>query len=134
GPAGEPDRTAARDGAGLNMWLWLRAKVSRLTFVLMRRRLDEAVRFEIDAHLDLLTDKYRRQGMSSDEAYVAARRQFGNPTLLRQDIHEMNSIGWIEQAVQDPSLRGPAVARQCRLRRRCRRHTRPGHRWRDRRL
>ena len=101
GPAGKPDRTAARDGAGLNMWLWLRAKVSRLTFVLMHRRLDEAVRFEIDAHLDLLTDKYRRQGMSSDEAYVAARRQFGNPTLLRQDIHEMNSIGWIEQALQD---------------------------------
>src|SRR6266542_42099 len=39
--------------------------------------------------------------MSPDEAYIAARRQFGNPALLRQDIHEMNSIAWLEHTVQD---------------------------------
>jgi predicted permease len=39
--------------------------------------------------------------MSPDEAYLAARRQFGNPAVLRQDIHEMNGITWIEHMVQD---------------------------------
>ena len=83
------------------MWMWLRARISRLLFVIERRRVDEDVRLEIDAHLDLLTNRYRQQGMSPDEAYVAARRQFGNPTGLRQDIHEMNSILWLEQTVED---------------------------------
>ena len=83
------------------MWLRLRATVSRLLFVVARRRVDEDTRLEIDAHLDLLTERYRGQGMSKAQAYLAARRQFGNTTLLRQDVHEMNSIGWIEQIAQD---------------------------------
>ena len=70
-------------------------------FALKRRRLDDETRLEIDAHLDLLTERYLHQGLSPDEAYVAARRQFGNARLARQDIHEMNSIGWIEQGIQD---------------------------------
>ena len=83
------------------MWTRLRAIVAQLTFMLARRRLDEDMRLEIDTHLESLTEHYRRQGMSPDEAYIAARRQFGNPALLRQDIHEMNSIAWIEHTVQD---------------------------------
>ena len=96
-------------------WTRLRARLSRLLFVLARRRLDEETRLEIDAHLDLLTERYLRQGMSPDEAYIAARRQFGNTTLMRQDIHEMNSIGWIEQGVPGSALRVPAAPRQRRL-------------------
>lgn len=83
------------------MWTQLRASVSRFGFMLARRRFDEDARLEIDAHLDLLTERYRRQGLSPDEAYLAARRQFGNATLVRHDLHEMNSIGWIEQCLQD---------------------------------
>ena len=79
----------------------LRTIVSRLTFVLARRRLDEDTRLEIDAHLDALTEHYCRQGMPPDQAYIAARRQFGNTSLLRQDIYTMNSIVSIEQTVQD---------------------------------
>jgi predicted permease len=77
-----------------NLW-------ARLICVLTRRRFDEDVRLEIDAHLDLLADRYVRAGMSREEAYVAARRQFGNTTILRQDLHDMNGIGWIEQIAQD---------------------------------
>jgi putative ABC transport system permease protein len=79
---------------------WLRARISRLIFVVMRRRFDEDTRLEIDAHLESLTERYRRQGMPADEAYLAARRRFGSTINLRQDIHEMNSIGWIEHALQ----------------------------------
>ena len=66
-----------------------------------RRRLDEDMRQEIDAHIESLAEGYRRQGMSADEAYLAARRQFGNIALLRQDIREMNRIPWIEHTIQD---------------------------------
>src|SRR5215203_4763210 len=83
------------------MWTRLRAIVSRLAFMLARRRLDEELRLEIDAHLDFLTEHYRSQGMSPDEAYIAARRQFGNPVLLRQDLREINRVAWIENTVQD---------------------------------
>ena len=83
------------------MWTRLGAAVSRLRFVWRRRRLDEDARLEIDAHLELLTDHFLRQGLTPDEAYTAARRQFGNAALMRQDLHEMNTIGWIEQAGQD---------------------------------
>ena len=83
------------------MWTRLRALVSRLMFMVERRRLDEDMRFEIDTHLEALTERYRQQGMSPDEAYIAARRQFGNTAVLRQDIHEMNGIAWIEHTAQD---------------------------------
>ena len=69
--------------------------------MLTRRRFDEDARLEIDAHLDALTERYQRQGMLPDEAYVAARRQFGNTIRLRQDLHAMNSIGWVERTRQD---------------------------------
>lgn len=83
------------------MWMRLRALASRLTFMLARRHLDADLRLEIDEHLNSLTERYRLQGMSPDEAYVAARRQFGNPAVLRQNIHEMNGITWLEHTVQD---------------------------------
>jgi putative ABC transport system permease protein len=98
------------------MWTRLRAIAARLAFTWERWRLDEDLRLEIDAHLDSLTALYRSQGMSQDEARIAARRQFGNTTLLRQDLREMNSIGWIEHTVQDVRhalrqlLRTPAFA------------------------
>ena len=32
---------------------------------------------------------------------MAARRQFGNVSLVREEIHEMNGIGWVERFAQD---------------------------------
>src|SRR5262245_686165 len=83
------------------MWTRLRASVSRLAFVIARRRLDEDAQQEIDAHIERLTERYQRQGLSTDAAYLAARRQFGNVTRLRHDLHEMNSLRWLEQTAQD---------------------------------
>jgi predicted permease len=98
------------------MWTRLRAILSRLTFMLARRRLDQDIRLEIDAHLEALTDHYHRQGMSRDEAYIAARRQIGNTPVQRQDFHEMNGNHWLEHTVQDlrhalrQLVRSPAFA------------------------
>jgi macrolide transport system ATP-binding/permease protein len=39
---------------------------------------------EMRAHLELLVEKFMRQGMRREDAVAAARRQFGNTTALSQ--------------------------------------------------
>jgi predicted permease len=51
---------------------------------------------EIEEHVRLLADRYRRQGMTAEAALLAARRQFGNPTLLKEDLRAMQIIPAIE--------------------------------------
>src|SRR4029434_101570 len=52
-------------------------------------------------HLELLVERYRRSGMSEDEARIAARRQFGSVLSSREQVREMNSVGWLERVVRD---------------------------------
>jgi predicted permease len=47
-------------------------------------REDVALDQEIHVHIALLTERYREQGMSAQDSARAARRQFGNVTLLKQ--------------------------------------------------
>jgi predicted permease len=75
--------------------------VSGLRFILARRRVDEETRHEIEAHLELLVERYVRSGMSPDESRIAAQRQFGSALLVREEVHHMNSIGWVERLAQD---------------------------------
>jgi predicted permease len=49
-----------------------------------QEREDEAFDEEILGHIALLEDRYRMQGMSVQEAARAARRQFGNATVLKE--------------------------------------------------
>jgi putative ABC transport system permease protein len=80
---------------------YLRALAARLRGLFGGRRADRDLDDEIETHLRLLTERYVRQGMSEDEAAWAARRQFGNVTLLKEDHREMRGIRFIEALVQD---------------------------------
>ena len=51
---------------------------------------------EMEEHVQLLAERYRRQGMTAEAALLAARRQFGNPTLLQEDLRAMQMIPAIE--------------------------------------
>jgi putative ABC transport system permease protein len=51
---------------------------------------------ELEEHVRLLAERYRRQGMTAEAALLAARRQFGNPTLLKEDLRAMQIIPAIE--------------------------------------
>ena len=68
------------------MWSALVAFTSRLRAVLGRGRLDDDAQRECDAHIVLLTERNIRAGMSPNAAQNAARRQFGNPTVVREDV------------------------------------------------
>lgn len=83
------------------MWARLVAVCSRLRFAFSRQRIDEETQRELETHLELLVDRYVRSGMTPEAAYTAARRQLGSTVLVREEIHQMNSIGWLEQLTAD---------------------------------
>jgi len=61
---------------------------ARLKGFFGQRLADSSFDEEMNTHLEMLTEKYERVGMSSKEAARAARRQFGNTTLLKQRQRE----------------------------------------------
>src|ERR1700681_1999032 len=56
---------------------------------------------EIDSYLEIETAENIARGMPSDRARQAARRKLGNPTVVREEIYRMNSLGFIETLGQD---------------------------------
>jgi hypothetical protein len=63
--------------------------------------LDAETRRELDTHLEQLTDRFIRTGLAPDDARAAARRQLGNVTLVREDIHRMNGSTFVDGLIQD---------------------------------
>ena len=64
----------------------LRAFAARVAGVFGRgHQHDDEFDDEVQAHLQLLLDRFVAEGMSREDAAAAARRQFGNTTLLQED-------------------------------------------------
>lgn len=72
----------------------LRFYARRLTF---NRELDEEMR----THLELKTRTHLEQGLAPEEARYAARREFGNALLLREQSRDFWAYRWIEQFAAD---------------------------------
>ncbi len=70
----------------------LREVWRQLQFRMMGRRFDADLAEEMRLHVDLRAEERRAQGMDRTGAENAARRQFGNATLLREDSRE--AWGW----------------------------------------
>jgi putative ABC transport system permease protein len=83
---------------------YLRAMAARLRGLFGDRRADQEFDDEIQAHLELLTERYVRRGMRQEEATQEARRQFGSTTLLKEASREMRRIRLIDTLVQDLSF------------------------------
>ncbi len=83
------------------MRLYLRSIAAKLRGLFGSRRADQELDDEIETHLRLLAERYVRQGMSEAEAARAARRQFGNVTLLKEANRDMRGIRFIETIIQD---------------------------------
>ena len=66
-----------------------------------RRRWDEERAREIEAHIAHHVDDLVARGLAPAEARHQALRDFGNPTLIREDIYTMNSIPLIETLIRD---------------------------------
>jgi hypothetical protein len=66
-----------------------------------RKRSDDDFAREIDAHLELETERLIEDGLSPDEARAAARRRFGNVTAVRERRYEAGRVLWLDHLVQD---------------------------------
>jgi len=66
-----------------------------------RSQWDEERARELAAYLEIETAENVARGMSAEEARAAAHRKLGNPTLVREEIYRMNSLGFIETLWQD---------------------------------
>jgi macrolide transport system ATP-binding/permease protein len=58
----------------------------------LKRKNDEEFDEEIEAHLDLLKQRFIAQGMTPKEAAKAARKQFGSVTVLKETQREQGSF------------------------------------------
>src|SRR4030095_6484301 len=80
---------------------YLRALAAKLRGLFGHRRAERKLDDEIETHLRLLTERYVRQGQTEAEAAWAARRRFGNITLLKEAHRDMHGIRFIETLFQD---------------------------------
>ena len=55
----------------------------------------------MQAHLDHHIDDLVAQGLSRSDAIREARRRFGNPAVIRQEIYDMNSVPVLEPLLRD---------------------------------
>jgi predicted permease len=56
---------------------------------------------ELRSDLELEEEEQREQGLSPEEAPYAARRAFGNPTLIREHTRAAWGWSWLEQFLRD---------------------------------
>jgi predicted permease len=75
--------------------------VSRLKALFRQQAQEQELDQELQTHLELLTDRYLRQGMDLKDARAAARRQFGRATLLKESLREQRTIQAVESLFQD---------------------------------
>ena len=79
----------------------MRTLLTRLRWLLRRRRKEDELRAELEFHLEQEADEARAQGLTESEARLAARRDLGNRPLVEEDTRAAWGWTWIERIGQD---------------------------------
>src|SRR4030088_1512169 len=79
----------------------LRAWFSRLLGLFQKNKRNAEMAEEMQAHLDLLTERNIAAGMSPSEARNAALRQFGGVEQVKEVAREQRVWRWADEFVQD---------------------------------
>jgi len=79
----------------------LRVFMAKLRALFGQRRSSDELEDEIQVHVQMLKERFIIQGMEPSDAEAAARRQFGNPTLLRERHHEQRTFSLLATLVRD---------------------------------
>ena len=69
--------------------------------LLRRNRMDDERARELRSHIEHMVDDLVAAGRTPEEARREAMREFGNPTLVRESLYEMNSIPLLETILRD---------------------------------
>ncbi len=81
----------------------LRKLGARVCGTVRKRTGDLEFQAEMEEHVRLLAERYCRQGMTFEAAMLAARRKFGNITMLQEDRRAMETLAAIEVLRNDLS-------------------------------
>src|SRR6202048_885688 len=79
----------------------VRAWFSRLFGLFRKNHRNAEIAEEIQAHVDLLTQRNIAAGMLPHEARNAALRQFGGVEQIKEVAREQRVWGWAEEFLQD---------------------------------
>jgi predicted permease len=79
----------------------MRRFLARFISLFRGRKADRELTREINSHLALLQEDFERSGMSSAEARLAARREYGGVELAKELHREERSFSWIEHLMKD---------------------------------
>ncbi len=69
--------------------------------VFRRNQADREWRDEMEAHIEIATDAFLAQGMTPEQARAAALKQAGNLIARREEIYQMNGMGWLDSFWSD---------------------------------
>jgi predicted permease len=80
---------------------WLKEVWVKARALAMRKRLERDLEEELQFHLAKRAEKNLALGLGAEDAQVAARRRFGNVTLVKEDCREMWIFSWLETLWKD---------------------------------
>ena len=99
--AGGRHRRALPEDSGNLVVTPVRVFLSRLLGVVGSARRHREIDEEMAAHLAEAADDFVRQGLSPDEAQLAARRSFGGVTQAKEVYHQQGALTWLEELPRD---------------------------------
>jgi predicted permease len=77
------------------------SRLSRFANVFRRQAIEDDLDVELKFHVEMLADKYMKQGMNRDEAERKARRHAGNTLIAKEDMREVHIMMWIDSLARD---------------------------------
>ena len=69
--------------------------------IVARRALERDMQEEMRAHLERATERYVARGMSLADAQLAARREFGNVSVLQEEARDARGARWVDALAAD---------------------------------
>ena len=91
--------------------LRLRRMLARLGSLFRNNRAEQELAREVASHLALIADDFERQGMSPEEARLAAKRAYGGVEQAKQAHRDERALPWLEHTMQDLRHAVRALAR-----------------------
>src|SRR5438034_2538398 len=79
----------------------LRIFLLRLWALVRSRQTDREIDDEITSHLAEATEEYVKQGLSTEDARLAAQRSFGGVTQTKEVYRQVQSFMWLEDFARD---------------------------------
>ena len=93
----------------------VRILMSRVLDLFVRRRREQELTEEIQAHLDLLAEEHVRRGMSREDARSAARRAFGGVEQVKEAYRDQLGLPFADTLRQDVCVAARGLYRNAGL-------------------